>query len=103
LIIYLAGAAVGAGFAVLVDIIAGNSNTPILIGDYAVAVPVALYLLGIWFVRDRFVLKAAEQMILPVFALIILLTPPLLALEGIALFTLLSVIVRTHFVCKTAN
>lgn len=98
-IIYLAGAAVGTGISVLVDILASQSTIPLLIGEYAVAVPVALYLLGIWFVRDRFALKT-NQTILPLFAFIILLAPPVFGLEGVAFLTLLCVFVRSHLMNK---
>lgn len=94
-VIYAAGAAVGAGFAVLVDIVAGKAQVSLLVGDYAVAIPVALYMLGLWFVRDRFCFEGRmAQYVLPVFAILILLVPLVLALEGIALVTVLSVIVR---------
>ena len=95
-VIYMSGAAVGAGFAVLVDIVSGHSDTRLLIGDYAVAIPVAMYLLGLWFVRDRYALNGRRRHVLPVFAVLILLVPPVLALEGIAGLTLLSVWARSR-------
>jgi low temperature requirement A protein (LtrA) len=52
--IFASGAAVGAGFAVLVDIATGHAEAAPIVGDYAVAIPVASYLVGLWFVRDRF-------------------------------------------------
>ncbi|MCB1384843.1 MAG: low temperature requirement protein A [Nitratireductor sp.] len=96
-VIYASGAAVGAGFAVLVDIVAGKAHVPLLAGDYAVAVPVALYMLGLWFVRDRFCFAASRAcFVLPVFAALVLIAPLLLALEGVALVTALSVVARHH-------
>ena len=94
-VIFAAGAAVGAGFAVLVDIIAGKAEVSLIVGDYAVGIPVALYMLGLWFVRDRFCLDGAARFVLPVFAVLVLLAPfTPVALEGIAAMTALSVIVR---------
>jgi len=93
-LIYMAGAAVGAGFAALVDIVSGHGKMPLLAGDYAVAVPVALYMLGLWFVRDRFTQHCRTTYVLPVFALLVLVAPPFIALEGVAALTLLAVIVR---------
>jgi low temperature requirement protein LtrA len=94
-IIFAAGGAVGAGFAVLVDVIAGKAAVSLLVGDYAVGIPVALYMLGLWFVRDRFCLEGAARFVLPVFAVLVLLAPfTPVALEGIAAMTALSVIVR---------
>ena len=96
-VIFASGAAVGAGFAVLVDVIAGKAEASLLVGDYAVGIPVALYMMGLWFVRDRFCLEGAARWVLPVFAVLVLLAPfTPVALEGIAALTALSVIVRNY-------
>ncbi|MDI5933391.1 low temperature requirement protein A [Halomonas kalidii] len=97
--IYLAGAATGAGFACLVDIVSGHAEAPLLVGDYAVAVPVAIYFLGIWFVRDRVALSAPAVWVLPAFAGLILVVPLLFGLEGIAAVAALTVYVRGKFAC----
>lgn len=95
-LIFAAGAAVGAGFAVAVDIVSGHAQVPLKVGDYAVAVPVALYLLGLWFVRDRLYFDTAARHVLPAFAALILLVPlQPLALEGVAALLALSVLVRS--------
>lgn len=97
-IIYAAGAAVGAGFAVLVDIVANKAHVALIVGDYAVAIPVALYMLGLWFVRDRFCFAGSNgRFVLPAFAVCIVIVPLLLGLEGVALVSALSVVTR-HFV-----
>ncbi|QJR80155.1 low temperature requirement protein A [Alteromonas pelagimontana] len=96
LVIYLAGAAVGAGFALQVDILAGHSTTSILIAHYAVAIPIAAYFGGIWFVRDRYVLGSAAKGILPLFACLIIISPPLVGLGGVACLTVMSVYLRNH-------
>ncbi|KQX25481.1 MULTISPECIES: low temperature requirement protein A [unclassified Sphingomonas] len=93
--IFAAGAAVGAGFAVLVDIVAGHAHVPLRTGDLAVAIPLALYMGGIWFVRDRFVLGGGAGLVLPLFALAILVLPFVFpALEAIAALAVLAAIVR---------
>lgn len=95
-LIFAAGAAVGAGFAVLVDVVSGHAEVSLKVGDYAVAVPVALYLLGLWFVRDRFYLDGMARHVLPAFAALVLLVPlQPLALEGVAGLLALSVFVRS--------
>ncbi|MFZ1727647.1 MAG: low temperature requirement protein A [Albidovulum sp.] len=100
-IIFAAGAAVGAGFAVLVDIIAGKAEVSLIVGDYAVGIPVALYMLGLWFVRDRFCLDGAARLVLPVFAVLVLVAPfTPVALEGIAALTAFSVIARNTLANK---
>ena len=101
-VLFAAGAAVGAGFSVLVEIVAGHAEVPILVGDYAVAIPVALYLLGLWFVRDRFHQAGAARFVLPAFAALVLLTASL-SLELIALVTVLAVIVRSFMVRRPAK
>ena len=102
-IIFSSGAMVGAGFAVLVDVIAGHAKVSLLVGDYAVGIPVALYMLGLWFVRDRFNLTGAARLVLPVFAVLVLLAPfTPVALEGIAAMTALSVVAR-HFMIRQSK
>ncbi len=93
--LFAAGAAVGAGFSVLVDIVGGHASISLLAGDYAVAVPAAIYLLALWFVRDRFVLSGASQWVLPVFAALVLAIPLVLGLEGVATVMALSVVARS--------
>jgi low temperature requirement protein LtrA len=100
--LFAAGAAVGAGFAVLVDIVSGHSTISLLAGDYAVAVPAAIYLLALWFVRDRFVLGRVWHGVLPVFAALVLLAPLVFGLEAVAAVMALCVVVRTMASRKNA-
>lgn len=101
-VIFASGAAVGAGFAVLVDVIAGKAETSLFVGDYAVGIPVALYMMGLWFVRDWFCLEGSARWVLPVFAVLVLLAPfTPVALEGIAALTALCVIVRNHMASRS--
>ncbi|MEQ1404319.1 low temperature requirement protein A [Neorhizobium sp. Rsf11] len=93
--IFASGAAVGAGFAALVDIITHHSEVPLLVGDYAVAIPVAIYYASLWFVRDRFACNGFSRYALLIFGLLGLVAPAIgLGLEGIAATTALGVIVR---------
>lgn len=103
LIIYASGAAVGAGFAVLVDIITHHSQMNMLVGEYTVAISVALYMFGLWFVRDRFVLKGFMKHVLLLFSAMIIIITPLLGIEGIAALTALSVITRSHIACSSKD
>ncbi len=100
ILIFASGAAVGAGFAVLVDVVTDHAKVGVLAGHYAVAIPVALYLVGLWLVRDRFTFSGAAQYILPVFAGLILIVPLLLSLEGVATLMVLCVLVRNYTTCK---
>jgi low temperature requirement protein LtrA len=94
-VIFASGAAVGAGFAALVDIFADHAEVSRTVGVFAVAVPVSLYMIGLWFVRDRFGFDGMARFVLPVFALLILVVPLTpLALEGIAALLVLSAVIR---------
>lgn len=96
-ILFASGAAVGAGFAVMVDIVTHHAHASALTGAYAVAIPVAVFLFGLWFVRDRFVCTGANRFTLPVFALLMLAAPHTpFPLEAVAGLTVLSVILRNR-------
>ncbi|WP_226951242.1 low temperature requirement protein A [Rhizobium terrae] len=95
--IFASGAAVGAGFAVLVDIITHHSEIPLLAGDYAVAIPVAVFYASLRFVRDRFAGIGLARYALLVFGLLGLAAPAAgLGLEGIAAAAVLGVVVRNR-------
>ena len=96
-VIFASGAAVGSGFAVLVDIATSHAKVPLWVGNYAVAIPVALYLLGLWFVRDRFAHHGAARYVLPAFAVLIVLVPLTpLALEGVTALAVVCVIAKSY-------
>ena len=103
ILIFASGAAVGAGFAVLVDIVTAHAEVELMVGNYAVAIPVALYFVGLWFVRDRFAFNSTAQYVLPVFAALVLVAPLLLGLEGTAVLTILCVYVRSYMARKTTK
>ena len=102
-LIFASGAAVGAGFAVLVDIVTGHAKATMVVGHYAVAIPVASYLIGLWFVRDRFSFDGPARHVLPLFAALVMLMPlQSLALEGIAAVLALCVLVRSALARREA-
>jgi len=104
LIVFASGAAVGAGFAVLVEILTGHSKIGIRAGDLAVAVPLGIYFLSLWLVRDRFVLHGAARWVLPVFAAAIIALPfAFPALEAIAALAVAAVAVRAAFAARTIS
>lgn len=93
--IFAAGAAVGAGFGVLIDIINRKSALSIAMGDLAVALPLAIYALGLWAVRDRFHMRGPAKWVIPMLALTIIGLPFLFpALEVIAVVFVTLVVVR---------
>lgn len=101
-LVFASGAAVGAGFAVRVDVAVDQAEISVLVSNYAIAIPVALYLAGLWLVRDRFTFNGAAQYVLPVFAGLILIVPFLLSLAGVAALMVLCAFARNYTVCKEA-
>ncbi len=96
-LVFASGAAVGAGVAVLVDIATDHAHASQIAGHYAVAIPVALYLVGLWLVRDFFVLSGPARHVLLGFAALIIAAPMTpFGLEAITVLTLLSVVVRSR-------
>ncbi|MCB2066472.1 MAG: low temperature requirement protein A [Erythrobacter sp.] len=93
---FCATAAVGAGFAVLVDAASGHSSLALRSGDIAVAVPLAIYLFGLWLVRDRWVIAGAARHVLLLFAALVLVAGFLMpaALETMAALCVASVWLR---------
>lgn len=92
--IFMSGAAVGAGFAVLVDVIAHRAHISLLAADFAVAIPVATYFLSLWFARDRLIL-ARGQWVLPIAAVAVLVAPFVFGLEAVAAVAVATVIARS--------
>ena len=100
ILIYASGAAVGAGIAVVVEVATHHAHISAIAGNYAIAIPVALYCSGLWLVRDRFALTGAGKMVLPAFALVLLVLPWLpFGLEAIAVAIVFCVVLRSHFAC----
>jgi low temperature requirement protein LtrA len=69
-VVFASGAAVGAGLGVLIDSTAASdaSHVDATIASFSVSIPVALYILGLWFVRDRYILRRAHSWMLLLFA-----------------------------------
>ena len=91
LVIFAAGAAVGAGFAVLVDTLTHHAHIELGTAYFAVGIPVAVYFAGLWFVRDRKCLTGPAAHVLLAGALVILaalaLGAGMFSLAGIAVVT----------------
>lgn len=101
LLVFASGAAAGAGFAVLVEIITGHSRLSLRAGDLAVAVPLGIYLFSLWLVRDRFELHGAARWVLPAFAVAIVALPfAFPALEAIAALAVAAVAVRAALAAR---
>lgn len=109
LLIYAAGAAVGAGIAVQVDLLTGQAHLSSAMATGAVAIPVAFYLFGLWLVRDRFIFSGAGRYLLLGFAVVVppgsLFAAQLGPVAGLlctTLLTLLAVLLRSSHACCQA-
>jgi low temperature requirement protein LtrA len=102
-LIYAGGAATGAGFAVAIDNAAGQGHhAPMLASNLAVAVPLAVYMVALWFVRDRLVLTGPWRHGLLAFAAAAIAAGHLGhgALPAMALITILAVVARSQVQCR---
>lgn len=74
--IFAAIAALGAGLGVAVDHATGTTTLSQVASAYALAIPVAVYLAGLWLLHDCMATRpVARPALLPVTALLVLLTP----------------------------
>lgn len=96
-LIYMSGAALGSGFAVLVDTEMGNISINSTLALYAICVPISMYVFGIWLIRDLFLLRGIYRLILPGVALLTLLTPLFFSLETVAILTICGVMLRNSY------
>lgn len=104
LILFASAAAVGAGFAVLVDILTGHAKISLRAGDLAVAIPLGIYLFALWLVRDRFELCSAARWVLPLFAVAIIALPfAFPALEAVAALAVAAVAVRALLAARSVR
>lgn len=103
LIIYAAGAAVGAGVAVNIDLLLGQAELSTAMATATVTLPVSLYLAGLWLVRDRFVFIGVGKYTLLLFALIIPLAGQLTGLASAVFLLVLSVFIRSSKACCSTH
>ncbi len=75
-LIFAAGAAVGAGLGVAIDIATGghHGHGQPAIASFAVSLPIALYVIGLWLVRDRYILRGIHGWLLLLLAALIALS-----------------------------
>ena len=90
-VLFAAAAATGAGLAVQVDVLTGNAALSAPAGAAALAVPVAIYVLAVWFFQKRNTGQHhGGRWVLPVAALLIMGTPWLPVNAALAIGLLLA-------------
>lgn len=102
-LIYAGGAATGAGFAVAIDNAAGHGrHADPVAGNLAVAIPLAVYMAALWFVRDRLALTGAGRHMLLPFGLAVVACAGMgeAALPAMAVLTVLAVVARSRVQCR---
>jgi len=76
IVIFISAAAIGTGFAVAVDHATGHASIGLVASAYALAIPIAVFLLTLWLIQDR---CAPERVrwpwLLPLVAVVVLVTP----------------------------
>ncbi|TDP88965.1 low temperature requirement protein LtrA [Labedaea rhizosphaerae] len=75
LLVFASAAAVGAGLQVAVDYDTGEAHPPQLLAGYAIAIPVAVYVLMVWALQVRPTLPMPVSTAYPVTVVLLLLTP----------------------------
>ncbi len=75
IILFSSGAAIGAGLAVMVEVLEHKAHIPPQIGIASIAIPAALYLFGLWFIHGRFEHHGVQRFVLPLAIALLLLTP----------------------------
>lgn len=92
LIVFAAGAATGAGFAVFHEVATAHAEIGLEAASMAIAIPVAIYLLALWVIRDRFYFTGWRGLVLPTGAALAIAAP---LLFGEALFEIALVSMAT--------
>ena len=89
--LFAAGAATGAGFAVFIEVATHQAHISEQTAALSVAIPVAIYLLTLWLIRDRFWLKGLGQWLMPVSVISIILVG-VFSIQPLILITLILVL-----------
>lgn len=94
--IFASGAAIGGGFAVLHEVEIGHAAIGMRVAGLAIGVPIAIYMLGLWVIRDRHYRLGRRSAVLPVAAVAAVLTPIILPqpLPALAVLTIVAAILR---------
>ena len=92
--IFASAAALGAGYAALVDASGDHGHGSADSARWAISLAVAIYVFTIWLIRDRHILKPSQAFQLVIFAVLIALTP-LLPIFQLPALTLLLVVLLT--------
>lgn len=89
--LFAAGAATGAGFAVLIEVATHHAHISEQAAALSVAIPIAIYVATLWSIRDRFWLKGLGQWLMPVSVVLVILAG-ILSIQPLIMITLILVL-----------
>lgn len=97
-IIFASAAAIGSGFAALIDASVEHSHGDPNAARWVISISIALYMFGLWLIRDRHILHRKSASLILVFAVLILLTPlsPILMLPLSTGLLVATLVFRLH-------
>ena len=98
LFIFGSAAAIGSGFAALVDASGDHGHGSPEAARWAISIGVAVYIAAVWLVRDRHILHQKSTKTMLIFTLLIALTPLLPAFEipVLVILTISALVLRLH-------
>jgi len=99
--LYAAGAATGAGFAVMVEYASHHAHVSETTAALSVAIPVAIYVFMLWLVRDRYRMRGPAQFLLPVSTLLVLAAGAYASAHALLLIT--AILIITLLLRRTAT
>jgi len=70
--IFGSAAAVGASFAVIVDIVTDHAKVGMDTGLQSIAIPLSIYMFSLWLVRDRLILRGLASFVPLIFSILVL-------------------------------
>ncbi|MCC6687078.1 MAG: low temperature requirement protein A [Fimbriimonadaceae bacterium] len=94
--VFAAAAAVGAGFAVLRETLSGESHLSLQAAELSVSIPVAMFIIATWWVRDRFDFGEKRCVVPLVVATLVAPAPFLVEQSHFVVASLLLAVVLVH-------
>ena len=92
-VVFAAAAAFSAGIEVELDVLTGESHLSNVVASFTVTIPIAIFLLGIWWVAIRENADRVVNAVVPIGALVVLLDPILPIPVAISALVLVAIVV----------
>jgi hypothetical protein len=92
-VVFAAAAAFSAGIEVELDVLTGESHLSNVVASFTVTIPIAIFLLGIWWVAIRENADRVVNTVVPIGAVVVLLDPILPIPVAITALVLVAIVV----------